>query len=309
MKNRIDPFIQSKGIVILDGALATELEARGADLNHGLWSARLLTENPQLIQQVHYDYLLSGANIITTASYQASFPGFSRHGYAHAEAIALMQLSVQLALDARTLFLQHHTVETTPLVAASVGPYGASLADGSEYRGNYGISIPALKEFHFERMKVLAESGADLLAFETIPCMDEAIALIELLKEFPGIQAWLSFSCKDEAHASSGEPFAACMNLANSSEQVIAAGVNCTPPAYIDSLIKIAVTATDKPIIVYPNKGEVWDAVQKRWITSSAHNNHFLSDAKNWYSAGATLIGGCCRTTPEDIRQLQQIAF
>ena len=309
MNNSIESIIQSKGIVIVDGALATELEARGADLNHGLWSARLLTENPQLIQQVHYDYLLSGADIITTASYQASFPGFTRHGYTHTEAIMLMQLSVQLALDAKALFLQHHTPNTKPLVAASVGPYGASLADGSEYRGNYGISIPALKEFHYERMKVLAESGADLLAFETIPCMDEAIALIELLKEFPGIQAWLSFSCKDEAHASSGEPFAACMNLANSSEQVIAAGVNCTAPAYIDSLIKIAVTATDKPIIVYPNKGEVWDAMQKRWISAPTHTHHFLSDAKHWHKSGAKLIGGCCRTTPEDISQLRQIAF
>ena len=308
MENKIHPFIQAKGLVILDGALATELENRGANLNHGLWSAKLLKENPQLIQNVHYDYLISGSDIITTASYQASFQGFEKYGYSYEEATALMQLSVQLAIDARTLFLQQHSAAIKPLVAASIGPYGASLADGSEYRGDYGISISALKEFHYERMKVLAECGADLLAFETIPCMDEAIALLELLKEFPHMQAWLSFSCKDEAHVSSGETFASCLTILNNHAQIIAAGVNCTSPNYINSLIKIATISSDKPVIIYPNKGEVWDAINKCWIASSTHTNHFLADAKNWYAAGARLIGGCCRTTPEDIRQLNQIA-
>jgi len=307
MENLFTPFIRDKGIVIIDGAMATELEARGADLNHSLWSAKLLKEDPQLIQQVHYDYLLAGADVVTTASYQASFTGFAKQGYSHAEAAAFMQLSVQLALNARTALQEAFPERIKPLVAASVGPYGASLADGSEYRGNYGVSIEQLKDFHRERMQLLSQSGADLLAFETIPCKDEAEALIAVLEELPGVQAWISFSCKDAAHVSSGEDFAACIELINHCPQIIAAGVNCTAPQYIESLIKIAVSVTDKYIIVYPNKGDIWDAASKCWIPAAENHQHFKSDAAVWYTAGARLIGGCCRTTPEDIRELGEM--
>ena len=304
MENLFAPFIRDKGIVIIDGAMATELEARGADLNHSLWSAKLLKEDPQLIQQVHYDYLLAGADVVTTASYQASFTGFAKQGYSHAEAAAFMQLSVQLALNARTALLEAFPERIKPLVAASVGPYGASLADGSEYRGNYGVSIEDLKSFHRERMQLLSQSGADFLAFETIPCKDEAAALIAVLEELPGVQAWISFSCKDATHVSSGESFAACIELINHCPQIIAAGVNCTAPQYIESLVKIAVSVTDKYIVVYPNKGDTWDAATKCWIPATVGHQHFKTDAAIWYAAGARLIGGCCRTTPEDIREL-----
>jgi len=307
MENLFTPFIRDKSIVIIDGAMATELEARGADLNHSLWSAKLLKEDPQLIQQVHYDYLLAGADIVTTASYQASFTGFAKQGYSHAVAAAFMQLSVQLALNARTALQEGFPERIKPLVAASVGPYGASLADGSEYRGNYGVSIEHLKDFHRERMRLLSQSGADLLAFETIPCKDEAEALIAVLEELPGVQAWISFSSKDAAHVSSGEDFAACIELINHCPQIIAAGVNCTAPQYIESLIKIAVSVTDKYIIVYPNKGDTWDAASKCWIPAAENHQHFKTDAAVWYTAGARLIGGCCRTTPEDIRGLGEM--
>jgi homocysteine S-methyltransferase len=308
MKNLFEPFIADKGIVISDGAMATELEARGANLNHALWSAKLLKEDPQLIQQVHYDYLMAGADIITTASYQASFEGFKKNGYSKEQAIELMQLSVILAINARNEAMKILSRKTQPLVAVSVGPYGASLADGSEYRGNYGVSVDGLKSFHRERLKVLIDAGADFLACETIPCIDEAIALVELLTEFPGVYAWISFSCKDETHISSGENFANAIKLVSQSPQMIAAGVNCTAPQYIVSLITIAAGQTNKPIVVYPNKGETWDAASKCWLPDTAHHNHFIDDAKKWFAAGATIIGGCCRTTPEDIRQLQELA-
>lgn len=308
MKNLFEPFIADKGIVILDGALATELESRGADLNHALWSAKLLKEDPQLIQQVHYDYLIAGADVITTASYQASFEGFAKHGYTKELATELMQLSVQLAFNAKETALKILPLRIKPLVAASVGPYGASLADGSEYRGNYSVSIEDLKTFHRSRLKVLIETGADILACETIPCLDEVIVLKELLTEFPGVQAWISFSCKDERHISSGEKFADAVKLLNESDQIVAVGVNCTAPQYITSLIKIAASLTDKLIIVYPNKGEVWDAANKCWLSNAGHPSHFADDAKKWYAAGAKIIGGCCRTTPEDIQLLQQLA-
>ncbi len=309
METIFAPFIQEKGFVILDGAMATELESRGADLNHQLWSAKLLNEDPELIKKVHYDYLIAGADVITTASYQASFEGFAKHGYNAKQAIEMMQLSVQLAFEAREDAMKIISRKEKPLIAASVGPYGAYLADGSEYRGNYGVSIEELKSFHRSRIKVLIETGADILACETIPCLDEAIALKELLLEFPNVQAWISFSCKNETEICSGEKFSDAVQLASQSNQIIAVGVNCTAPQYIASLIKIAAQNTNKLILTYPNKGEVWNAVNKCWLPLSAHHSHFLDDARVWYLAGAKIIGGCCRTTPEDIKQLKQLSF
>ena len=307
MKNIFEPFIKEKGIIVLDGALATELESRGANLNHALWSAKLLQDNPQLIQEVHADYLMAGADIITTASYQASFEGFEKNEYTHQQAIELMQLSVALAMNAREDAEKKLSRTIRSLVAASVGPYGASLADGSEYRGNYGMSIEELKTFHRERLKILIETGADVIACETIPCINEAIALKELLEEFPNVFAWISFSCKDETHICSGENFADAVQVLNQSKQIIAVGVNCTAPQYIHSLIKIAKENTDQYIIIYPNKGDEWDAFDKCWLPSSNHQSHFIDDAKQWYEAGANIIGGCCKTTPDDIKQLKQL--
>lgn len=307
MRNLFEPFIQEKGFVILDGAMATELELRGADLNHSLWSAKLLNENPQLIKEVHYDYLIAGADVITTASYQASFDGFAKHGYTTDETLKLMQLSVELAFQAREDSMKTMSRKEKPLVAASIGPYGAFLADGSEYRGNYRLSIQELKSFHRNRIKVLIEAGADILACETIPCLDEAIALKELLIEFPNVQAWISFSCKNETQISSGEYFADVLQRLNSSDQIIAVGVNCTAPQYITPLIKTAKENTEKLILVYPNKGEEWDAANKCWLPLSADHNHFIDDAKAWYAAGAKIIGGCCRINPGDIEQLKDL--
>ena len=307
MVKLFEPFIKNCGVVILDGAMATELEKHGADLNHALWSAKLLTENPSLIKQVHLDYLKAGADVITTASYQASFDGFAKQGYAKEKAIELMQLATRLAIEARDEVLGSDSSRgSLPLIAASVGPYGASRADGSEYRGDYGLSIEELMLFHRERMNVLAASGADFLACETIPCPEEAIALINLLKEFPDVKAWISFSCKNETAVCSGVNFAECVALANASEQVIAVGMNCTPPQFVESLVRIAVTVSKKPVIAYPNKGEIWDAQNKCWLPGSAHTD-FTTEAIRWRNAGATLIGGCCRTSPEDIKQLRQV--
>jgi len=290
----------------MDGALATELESRGANLNHSLWSAKLLTDNPAMIKAVHYDYLLAGAKIITSASYQASFTGFAKHGYNTQQAAALMRLSVTLALQAREEALQSVKVTGYPLVAASVGPYGASLADGSEYRGDYGVTIEALKDFHRPRIQVLAESGADLLACETIPCLEEGIALVEVMQEFNQVPYWLSFSCKDGEHACSGQPFADCAELANQGSNMVAIGVNCTPPQFVAQLVGIARQITGKPIMVYPNKGETWDAVHKCWLPGEGHED-FVQEALRWQQAGATIIGGCCRTSPEDIRALAEM--
>ncbi len=288
---------------MLDGALATELERHGADLNHELWSARMLIEAPEMIRQVSYDYLVAGADIISTATYQASFDGFEEAGIDRVRAGNLMQLSVDLAVLAREAFwssYDNHFGRLRPLVAASIGSYGACLADGSEYHGDYGLDKKALMDFHRPRMSELAKSDADLLAFETIPSKLEAEALIELLAEFPQCKAWLSFSCRDEQQVCHGETFAECAAMAETSKQIIAVGINCTSPQYLVSLLQSA-QDTNKPLMVYPNSGEQWLADEKCWSGTSAE----ALTATAWHDAGARMIGGCCRTTPEDITRMR----
>lgn len=305
-----DHFLQEQPFVILDGALATELEARGANLNHSLWSSKLLNENPALIKEVHLDYLKAGANVIATASYQASFIGFEKQGYTKEDAITQLQLSVELAIDVRTSFLSNslNKIKHIPLVAASLGPYGAALADGSEYTGYNGeVSILDLIHFHEERINVMINTQADVLAFETIPCLDEAIAIKELLHKYPTKNAWVSFSCKDGLHLSSGELFEDAVKLLTDSNEIIGIGVNCTAPQYIESLVKIAAPLTQKAIIVYPNKGETYNAVTKEWENIEGCHPNFVENAKIWIAAGAKVIGGCCRTNPRDIQELGKL--
>ncbi len=302
--NPIAPFLERSNVVILDGALATELERRGADLRDPLWSAKLLIENPHLIRQVHYDYFSAGANVATTASYQATIPGLTRRGLSEAQAANVLRLSVRLAQQARDeYFLPSNRERLKPLVAASIGCYGASLADGSEYRGDYGLTLQQLIDWHRPRVEILADSGADLFACETIPCLLEAEALVRLLGEFPHMSAWLSFSCKDERHLCHGESFRDAIELANAAPNVIAAGVNCSAPRFIDGLLTTVAEVSTIPLVVYPNRGESWDAKQRCWQGATAEPE-WRDCVQRWHKAGARLIGGCCRTTPETIRHI-----
>lgn len=302
--NPIFPILDRYPVLVIDGALATELERRGCDLKDDLWSAKILLEQPHMIRQVHYDYFKAGADCAITASYQATMEGFSKRGLTQTEAIDLIQKSVQLARQARDDFWSDPSSRSgrlKPFVAASVGPYGAFLADGSEYRGNYGLTEQELMDFHRPRMRALIEAGADMLACETIPCLIEAQALSKLLQEFPGITAWISFSARDEEHVSEGQLFADCVKELENNPQIAALGINCTSPRYISSLVRAAKRITEKPILVYPNSGESYDASKNDWNGDPATHS-FGEEAREWYEAGARLIGGCCRTTPEDIR-------
>jgi homocysteine S-methyltransferase len=304
--NPLTPLLARYPVLVLDGALATELERRGCDLRDPLWSAKVLIEAPDLIRQVHQDYFQAGADCATTASYQASVEGFQRRGLSHAEALELLRRSVRLAVEARDAFWRdptHQIGRPRPLVAASVGPYGAVLADGSEYRGDYGLSEEELMNFHRPRMATLLEAGADLLACETIPCFIEARALARLLAEFPNASAWISFSAKDEAHLWHGERLAECAAWLDDQPQVAAVGVNCTAPRYLPALIEAARAVTRKPIVVYPNSGETYDAARRAW-SGVADAQAFATEARRWYASGARLIGGCCRTTPDHIRTI-----
>ncbi len=302
--NPIASILDRYPALVIDGALATELERRGYDLKDDLWSAKILLEQPEAIKQLHYDYFKAGADCAITASYQATIEGFMKRGLNEQEAINLIKKSVQLAIEARDEFWAdraNRIGRSKPFVAASVGPYGAFLADGSEYRGNYGLTEKELIEFHRPRMKALIEAGADMLACETIPSIVEAQAIAKLLKEFPEITAWMSFSARDEKHISEGQVFADCVKQLENNPHITAIGINCTSPKYIPSLMIEAKKQTDKPLLTYPNSGEGYVAENNDWdghpVTKS-----FGEEARKWYDAGAHLIGGCCRSTPEDIQ-------
>ncbi|KAA6474170.1 homocysteine S-methyltransferase [Bacillus swezeyi] len=310
MTNTIQSILNKFPFIILDGAMATELERYGCDLNDSLWSAKILMENPDLIKQVHLDYFHAGADCAITASYQSTVEGFTKRGLNEAEALHLIQESVRLAVKARDEFWavsESREGRPKPIVAASVGPYGAFLADGSEYRGNYEVTEDELADFHRHRMSALINAGADILACETIPCLSEAKAIVHLLKEFPDSQAWISFSAKDGRHISDGTRAADCAKWLDQHEQVAAVGINCTPIEHIPSLISEMKKQTAKPIIVYPNSGEAYDPETKTWH-GNACSESFGESARRWYDSGAQLIGGCCRTKPEDIRAVAEWA-
>lgn len=311
---------EAGGFAVIDGGLATELEAHGADLKDQLWSAKYLFTSPDLIKKVHLDYLEAGANILITASYQGTIQGFQSRGFSRDESEALLRRSVEVACEARDIFQGQYlkacsgisegainSKQRPVLVAASIGSYGAYLADGSEYSGNYGqeIAVETLKDFHRRRLQVLSEAGADIIAFETIPNKLEAQAYVELLQECDTkIPAWFAFTSKDGINVVSGDSMAECTCLADSCDKVIAIGINCTAPRFIHNLINSIKKVTQKPILVYPNSGESYDPVRKDWVLSGATDDDFVSYVSKWREAGASLIGGCCRTTPNTIRAI-----
>jgi homocysteine S-methyltransferase len=307
--NPILPFAAHQGVMILDGGLATALEARGCDLNDELWSAKVLFEEPDLIRQVHHDFFAAGADCTTTASYQGTLEGFRHRGLSTEEGEELLRLSVGLALEARDAFWAdsaHRQDRLRPLVAASIGPYGAFLADGSEYTGNYGLSAQELREFHEPRWRLLAETDADLLACETIPSATESQALLELLRDTPGRWAWMSFSCRDEVHLSDGTLLGDVVSLCHGEERVAAVGINCTAPELMPPLIAEARQRTDKPILVYPNSGEDYDAEAKVWRSDPAPLSWDMA-ALEWVSLGCGAVGGCCRVGPDRIARLREV--
>lgn len=288
-------------VTVLDGGLATELERRGHDLSDDLWSARLLLEAPEEVVAAHLAFFAAGAQVATTATYQASFEGLARRGLDGDEAAAVMRRGVALAVAARERHAADTGREDPLLVAASVGPYGAVLADGSEYSGDYGLTDRALRDFHRRRMGVLATAGADLLAIETVPSLQEGQALVSVLDDLPdGTTAWLSFTCADERRTRRGDPVEQAFALARESSRVVAVGVNCTAPQHAAALVAAAAEAGGKPVVVYPNSGETWDGRTRSWRGSAAEGLDAAAVAR-WVEAGARWVGGCCRVGPAQI--------
>ena len=291
-------------VTVLDGGLATELEAHGHDLSDRLWSARLLMTRPDAIEAAHLAYFRAGARVATTASYQASIEGFAAAGLDRATALRLIALSVELADRARARYRTESGDTGLLLVAGSVGPFGAMLADGSEYRGDYDPGPVALADFHRPRVEALVEAGADLLAFETIPTIREAEVLVKLLDEVD-VPAWLSYSCRNGVSTSAGEPIETAVAVATN-PRILAVGINCTAPRHLPALLDAARSATDLPLIAYPNGGERWDAASRRWLADEG-GAYDPAAVASWTLLGATWLGGCCGTGPSDIRALATV--
>lgn len=285
---------------ILDGGLATELEAQGHTLHPRLWSAGVFLEKPEAVAALHREYIEAGAEILTGASYQMSLDGLAQEGLDHAGAVAALRATVQVARAAAS------QSRGLVLVAASIGPYGAALADGSEFHGRYGLSIEQLADFHRERLDVLRDAGADLLAIETIPSLEEAQALVELLAQRRTASAWISFTCCDGKHLRDGTPLAEAARVVDACSQVVAIGVNCTEPQHVASLIDEILGVSSKRVLVYPNSGETWDAESRQW-SGRADAEHFLALARAWAAKGVWAVGGCCRVGPGTIRELAAV--
>jgi homocysteine S-methyltransferase len=296
------------GLHVLDGAMATELERKGFDLDSPLWSAHVLESSPQAISAVHRDYLEAGADCLLTASYQVSAEGFEKIGRnpqdAARDAANALRTSVAIAEQVRKEYQASSPRKIW--IAASLGSYGAMLHNGAEYHGNYHCSFDELVGFHSRRIAVLADTNADLLAFESLPSLEEASAILVALRSHPDLPVYLSFTCRDGTHVSHGETLRACAELLDKQPQVVGVGVNCTAPQLIDSLVGELAPVTGKPIIVYPNSGEQWDAVHRCWL-GDGQIQQFGDLARRWRSAGAQWIGGCCRTRPEHVRAIANL--
>ncbi|KAJ9662848.1 AdoMet-homocysteine methyltransferase [Coniosporium apollinis] len=321
--NKISEFLAQRELIVLDGALATELEARGLNLNDPSWSAKaLLGDTSSLIRDVHLDYFRAGADVAITASYQASTRGLHEHlGLGHDQSIELITKSVRLAQEARDIYLSAEEDANRPtspqrcnnpqssnqrplLIAGSTGPYGAYLANGSEYTGTYSLSRADFHAFHRPRIQALLDAGVDLLALETQPSFPEILALVDLLAEFPDAGAWVSMTLRDAERLSDGTSIGTVLERLNESSQVLAVGVNCVPEEMVTAALRRLRGLTNKPLMCYPNSGEVYDAVSKTWGGTRAEGERLAERVREWRKAGAVVIGGCCRTGPKDIRTI-----
>ncbi|MFZ2646770.1 MAG: homocysteine S-methyltransferase [Lactococcus chungangensis] len=292
-------WINEQDIVILDGSMSRLLEEQGLEINHCLWTALALVEQPEAIYQVHKQYFDAGANVAITASYQATVKSFEDVGYSEKQAIAYIERSVTLAKKAK----QDSKGGQAKWIAGSIGPYGAYLSDGSEYTGAYQIPDYELKDFHEERIKALIASGVDVLAIETIPRLDELRVILNIIAviNFP---VWVSISLKDTAHLANGDSLADFQQLVEQDQNVIAYGINCVSPQLVAPVIENLSVAATKPLVAYPNSGAIFDAVTKTWSEEISVEQVFSTDARCWHQKGAKLIGGCCCSTEHDIARL-----
>ncbi len=305
--NTVKKILSKYPFIILDGGFATELEKKGYNLNDRLWSAKMIAEAPEAIRDVHLSYLNAGADCIITSSYQATVPGFAAAGYSKKEAVDLIGKSVRIAVDAIKIFNDSSpgmSNRPEPFFAASAGCYGAYLANGSEYRGDYHLDHAGYKMFHRERVDILVEAGAEIIAFETFPSMEEAEAVAELMDQYSGIEYWIVFTVKDAVSTSHGDNFKECIKLLHERKNLIAAGINCSSPQFITPVLDSLEPLYKNNFAVYPNSGEHYHNECSCWEDDPTASD-YRRLAEEWYSKGARLIGGCCRTGPGDIAKIK----
>ena len=308
MRQNLTEILTSSQLLITDGAAGTHLEAMGCDLNDDLWTAKVLKDNPELIKQLHRDYFQAGADFGVTVSYQATIAGYMSKGLSKLEAEELIKASASLLIEAREEWWQSEGKAQNrryPITAASIGPYGAFLADGSEYRGDYELSKDELRQFHQQRIEILWNQGIDLIAAETIPRLDEALVIAEIVQELDA-KCWISFSARNETEICNGQDISPCIQALEAFDSVVAVGVNCTAPQYIGSLVIKMKAQTEKPIVVYGNLGNSYDANTKVWCDhgKGGVTTSYLDYAQSWQQLGAQIIGGCCGTTPSEIKEI-----
>ncbi|GGE26756.1 homocysteine S-methyltransferase [Streptococcus himalayensis] len=309
---RLKEALEARECLILDGALGTELESQGYDVTGKLWSAKYLLDNPRVIADLHDTYLLAGADIVTTSSYQATVPGLCEAGLSEQDALRIIALTVTLARESRDRFWTTVSDEEKekrlyPLISGDVGPYAAYLADGSEYTGAYDLTTQAYKDFHRPRIQTLLEAGSDFLGIETIPNIGETKALLDLLEtEFPEAESYISFVAKDDGHLSDGTPIEEVGALCQTCPQIVAVGVNCSAPHLLPALLARLQTVTTKPLVAYPNSGEVYNGATQTWHQAPDNSKTLAENAKIWQSLGTKILGGCCRTRPADIAYLAE---
>ncbi|CAG7654188.1 homocysteine S-methyltransferase [Actinacidiphila bryophytorum] len=289
-------LVAAGGTLVLDGGLSNQLADQGCDLRDPLWTARLLADEPGQIEAAHRAYVRAGADVLITSAYQASYEGFARRGIGRAEAAGLLRRSVDLA---RRAAAERPGVR----VAASVGPYGAVLADGSEYRGRYGLTVRELERFHRPRIDAVAAASPDVLALETVPDVDEAEAMLRAAAP-TGLPVWLSYTVDGE-RTRAGQPLAEAFALAAGRDEVVAVGVNCCAPQDVQAAVELAVAVCGKPAVAYPNSGERWNAAAHRWEGGGVRSPSLASLATAWHASGARLIGGCCRVGPPTVTAIR----
>lgn len=310
MRVKLQDVLTQTGHMVIDGSMGTGLELLGCTFKDALWTAKILAEDPGKVKQVHLEYFRAGADCGITCSYQATIPGLMAHGYSEAEAEEIIARSVEVFLEAREEWYRKEAAalgRPYPLCLGACGPYGAYLADGSEYRGHYGVTDQVLRDFHQRRAEILWTEGADMLLFETEPSLHEALIEAEIAEQL-GAAYWISFSCKDGRQTNEGDDLTECARiLSKDHPHLQMLGVNCTPPKFMTEAITNLKAGTQLPIAVYPNSGEVYDAVSKTWHGATDSSKTFGEYARDWFQAGAAAAGGCCQTAASHIAQVTKV--